>query len=311
MSWPREAELRDPAVRDLAWLLFSPQLLRATSAGAPLVTIRKTEKVMNWLAELDNRPAAFHAHVRKPGLTRVGLYAEALLEYFLMHGPGPRLIAANVPLRADGRTLGEVDFLVETRQGVRLHWELAIKFYLHVAEGGNGNLADYVGPNLQDRFDLKHARLLNHQVALSARPEFASLGFDGPWRAEMFVKGRAFYRGSDPLGLSTPELDEDHPCGWWKTVSEYLDAPPPGVCGVLPRLSWIARSVLDAWQGEVLLAGEAALAEHIRQLPSPVMVAAYVRRKDGSWIEQSCGFIVPDDWPDRAGVYAQSARAFN
>jgi hypothetical protein len=40
-------------------------------------------------------------------------------------------------------------------------------------------------------------------------------------------------------------------------------------------------------------------------------VAAYVRRKDGSWIEQSCGFIVPDDWPDRAGVYAQSARAFN
>jgi hypothetical protein len=305
---PQESSFGDQAVRDLAWLLFSPPLLRTSRAGAPLASLRKTDALMDWLAVLDRKPAALHAHVRKPGLVRVGLYAEALLEYFLMHGPGPRLIAANVPLRSKGRTIGEVDFLVETGAGVRLHWELAIKFYLHIADGGNASLADYVGPNLQDRFDLKHARLLNHQLALSGRPEFASLGFDGPWRAEMFVKGRMFYRDRESHAVHTPELDDAHPSGWWKTISEWQKESPHGVCGVLPRLSWIAPSVLDAREGAMLIDNESALEEQIRNLRAPLMVAAYVGRKDGSWLEQSCGLIVPDDWPDLARAYAQSAR---
>jgi uncharacterized protein len=310
MTSPPEAHWQDPTVRDLAWLLFSPQLLRASRAGAPLVSVPSTDTAMNWLAALDREPAALHAHVRKPGLTRVGLYAEALLEYFLMHGPGPRLVAANVPLRADGRTIGEVDFLAETAQGARLHWELAIKFYLHVVEGGNASLADYVGPNLQDRFDLKHARLLDHQLALSGRAEFASLGFGGTWQAEMFVKGRLFYRAGDAHARAAPELDDAHPRGWWQTVSEWRAAPPEGLCGVLPRLSWIGRSVLDAQAGSALL-DQAALAERLRGLRSPLMVAAYgaghTGTADGSWFEQSRGFIVPDDWPDLARAYARSA----
>jgi hypothetical protein len=320
VKWPRESSFGDQAVRDLAWLLFSPPLLRASCAGAPLASVPKTDALMDWLAALDRKPAGLHAHARKPGLVRVGLYAEALLEYFLMHGPGPRLIAANVPLRSQGRTIGEVDFLVETREGVRLHWELAVKFYLHIADGGNASLADYVGPNLQDRFDLKHARLLDHQLALSGRPEFASLGFDGPWRAEMFVKGRMFYRTmdahpdahpdahADARAVQAPELDLDHPSGWWKTISEWQKESRQSVCGVLPRLSWIAPGGLDAREGAALIDNESALEAQIRNLRAPLMVAAYVSGKDGSWLQQSCGFVVPDDWPDLARAYAQTAR---
>ncbi len=43
-----------------------------------------------------------------------------------------RLIAANVPLRHGRRTIGECDFLLENAQRTRLHWELAVKFYLHI-----------------------------------------------------------------------------------------------------------------------------------------------------------------------------------
>jgi hypothetical protein len=47
---------------------------------------------------------------------------------------------------------------------VRLHWELAVKCYLHAGRGPR-NLADYVGPNLKDRFDLKLAHVLKPSIA--------------------------------------------------------------------------------------------------------------------------------------------------
>jgi len=310
----------DSAVRDLAWLLFSPDLLSASRAGAPLARPAATrierESMLAWLAALDRDPSALHAQVHTPSLTRLGFYAEALLEYFLAHGPHARLIAANIPLRTAGRTLGEVDFLLENLRGERLHWELAVKFYLHIGEGGGAaTLAHYVGPNLQDRFDLKHARLLNHQLGLSARDEFASLGFEGPWRAELFVKGRLFYRDGDRSLASNlpPELAGDHLRGWWKTASEWRDSKGDGLFASLPRLGWMAERTLSAEEGEALLEQTAVLSERVATLPSPIMVARYERCEGYAcsgcatgdvWREHSRGFIVPDEWPERAADFA-------
>ena len=314
MAADESTPLQDPAVRDLAWLLFSPHLLSTSRAGAPLAqpTATATERqiTLAWLAALDRDPAALHAQVHKPWLTRLGFYAEALLEYFLTYGPHARLIAANIPLRAAGLTLGEVDFLLQNARAERLHWELAVKFYLHIGEGnGAATLAHYVGPNLQDRFDLKHARLLNHQLSLSARDEFASLGFQGPWRAELFVKGRLFYR-DDGLGLasnSPPELAENHLRGWWKTASEWRDSKGDELFASLPRLGWMAERTLSAQEGEALLEQTAVLSERVATLSSPIMVARYERchfPTGDIWREHSRGFIVPDEWPERAADFA-------
>jgi len=304
----------DPAVGDLAWLLFSPDLLSTSHAGAPLAhpatTATERETTLAWLAALDRDPAALHAQVHKPSLTRLGFYAEALLEYFLTHGPHARLIAANIPLRTAERTLGEVDFLLRDVRGERLHWELAVKFYLHIGEGnGAATLAHYVGPNLQDRFDLKHARLLNHQLGLSARDEFASLGFKGPWRAELFVKGRLFYR-DDGLGRESnppPELARDHLRGWWKTASEWRDSKGDELFASLPRLGWMAERTLSAQEGDALVEQTAVLSERVASLSSPIMVARYERchfPTGNVWREHSRGFIVPDEWPERAADFA-------
>jgi hypothetical protein len=293
------AQFNDPAVQDLAWLLFSPDLLSASHAGAPLacpVARDKPEAALSWLAALDQNPAALHAQVYKPSLKRLGLYAEALLEYFLRHGPDARLVAANVPLRASGQTLGEVDFLLHNARRERLHWELAVKFYLHVGEGAAA-LSDYVGPNLQDRFDLKHDRLLKHQLGLSARDEFASLGFEGPWRAELFVKGRLFYRRGDMPTLP-PELAGDHLRGWWLTVSEWQESKRDEVFAVVPRLAWLAeRTISDE--------GVEALSFDATALSAPTMVANYDSSAGNFWHERSRGFVVPDDWPERALRYAR------
>ncbi|ACC70544.1 DUF1853 family protein [Paraburkholderia phymatum] len=313
--------LSDAAVRDIAWLLFSPDLLRAQPpAGAlakPFESPDEAAAAMAWLEAQDADPAGLHRHIDAARVTRLGRYAECLLAWFLKHGPAARLIAANVPLRRAGVTLGECDFLAETRAGRRLHWELAVKCYLHAGDG-RGELADYVGPNLQDRFDLKLAHLLHHQLRLSAREEFASLGHRGPWDAQMFVKGWLFYRNGraerDPA-----EIEPAHARGWWTTRAEWTEfsAGHADAWMVLPRLEWLALRVRHAGGASPEATGGAShaasfvsadmLAQQLAGQTGPAMVAAFVEHAAGQWSERSRGFIVPDDWPEQAHAFARQS----
>ncbi|TDV20874.1 DUF1853 family protein [Paraburkholderia caballeronis] len=330
----RLAALRDPAVRDLAWLLFSPDLLKPRHPGAPLAdpweSRDEADAAARWLLELDRDPHALHRKLAAARLTRLGFYAEALLGWFLAHGPFARLVAANVVLRRAGRTLGECDFLVETSRGRRLHWELAVKCYLHAGDG-RGLLSDFVGPNLRDRFDRKLAHLIDHQLRLSARDEFAVLGYTGPWLAQMFVKGWLFYRAGQQGASTAHEPDElapDHPRGWWVTHADwpaFAEAQAVDGWSVLPRLDWLAPRWLDgaiaagdssrvpaatvetSWRSSGVAAptDPRALFETLAGATEPVMVAAFSADGSGGCTEISRGFIVPDDWPARAHAFAR------
>ncbi|WP_248322081.1 DUF1853 family protein [Caballeronia sp. Sq4a] len=309
----------DATVRDLAWLLFSPDLLRESAAGAPLAqpfeSADARDATLMWLAALDAAPDALHVRSRNPKSTRLGIYAESLLEFFLAHGPAARLIAANVPLRRQRRTIGECDFLLETATGARLHWELAVKFYLHIGDGVEraARLSDYVGPNLQDRFDLKHARLLTHQLGLTSRAEFAALGLEGPWHPQLFIKGRLFYH--DEGIAPAPEVGEAHVRGWWLTATEWRDrhgeheahgGREDRAWVVQPRLAWLAPRRLNPSDADSLIDEAAAIHTRLAAIAAPTMVAAYVRDGRTGWAEESRGFIVPDDWPERARAFAAS-----
>jgi hypothetical protein len=310
-------ELHEPAVRDLAWLLFSAPLVRAQPPVGKLASVFETPAeaaaTFDWLLDLDRDCVALHSQMAEHKVTRLGRYGEYLLAFYLRHGPGVRLVAANVALRRAGRTLGECDFLVETATGRRLHWELAVKCYLH-AGGARTMLADYVGPNLQDRFDLKLAHLLNHQLPLSARDEFASLGHVGPWEAQMFVKGWLFYRWSSGEGanavLREPgDIEPAHSRGFWITRGQWREFTADGADGwaVLPRLSWLAPRQpmpVDGPQAGALCSAR-TLEALLGQESGPTMVAAFAcDRGDAYWHERARGFIVPDDWPERAGAFA-------
>jgi uncharacterized protein len=314
--------LTDPAVRDLAWLLFSADLLRAQPPQAllaePWTDPAEARIAAQWLVRLDGDPTRLQEMRESLGAslpTRLGRYAEILLGWFLEHGPAPRLVAANVPLRRAGRTLGECDFLVETSDGLRLHWELAVKCYLHTGDS-RATLADFVGPNLRDRFDRKFAHLIDHQLRLSEREEFVSLGYPGPWRAQMFVKGWLFYRAgavvSDPASLAP-----GHARGWWVTRSEWLAfAARQAVDGwsVLPRMAWLAPRRVEAGAQTGAPTSGIALAPpvdpetllaHLPRPGEPTMIAAFVGDCANGYIERSRGFIVPDDWPAQAQAFAR------
>ncbi|EEA01544.1 protein of unknown function DUF1853 [Burkholderia sp. H160] len=306
--------LRDPAVRDLAWLLLSPDLLRPqppTGALAdPFDTPQDLQATSDWLRALDAAPEPLHRDLAVTRVTRLGRYAERLLGFFLQHGPATQLIAAGVPLRHAGLTLGECDFLVRTRQGERLHWELAVKCYLHAGDtkgGETARLADYVGPNLKDRFDLKLAHLLHHQLPLSAREEFASTGYAGAWTPQMFVKGWLFYwHGETPIDPA--ELDPAHGRGWWITRREWpaFAAAHARRWRALPRLEWLApRYQAHAGANSAYYVDATTLAAQTSVQHGPAMVAAFVDDNTGHLLERSRGFIVPDDWPEHAQRYAK------
>ncbi|WP_233833233.1 DUF1853 family protein [Paraburkholderia sp. ZP32-5] len=322
---PREP-LRDAAVRDLAWLLLSPDLLRPQPPlgvlANPFETAQEWQATIDWLYALDTNPDPLHRDLAATRITRLGRYAERLLGWFLQHGPAARLVAAGVALRHAGVTLGECDFLVESHEGARLHWELAVKCYLHAGnvcstsntsnadDSTPARLADYVGPNLKDRFDLKLAHLLNHQLPLSARDEFASTGYAGAWTPQMFVKGWLFYRhGETPA--DAPELDPAHGRGWWVTRGDWpaFALAHARMWRALPRLEWLAPRL--TMQREQPGAADASyvdaltLAASTSNQPGPVMVAAFVEDHAGNLIERSRGFIVPDEWPEQARRYAR------
>lgn len=314
-------DLADPAVRDLAWLLFSADLLRAQPPLAPLAQwcadVDEDRATRAFLVQLDRDPARLHEALTAAPTHRLGRYAENLLGWFLAHGPAAQLVAQNVPVRHAGLTLGECDFLVRTRAGERLHWELAVKCYLHAGPGDDAraSLAEFVGPNLRDRFDLKLTHLRDRQLRLSAREEFASLGYEGRWLAQMFVKGWLFYRAgaSAPSRVEdAPELAADYGRGWWVTRSDwpaFAQQQAADGWSVLPRLAWLApRRVGAAPETSTAIAPPAdadALVAAPARPDEPVLVAAFIADSAGGYREQSRGFIVPDDWPARAAAFSR------
>lgn len=313
--------LRDTAVRDLAWLLFSPGLLCAQPLADllanPFESANERAATIDWLAALDRDALALHSAIAAARVTRLGRYAECLLGWFLQHGPAARLVAANVALRRAGVTLGECDFLVETQSGRRLHWELAVKCYLHAGEG-HARLADYVGPNLQDRFDLKLSHLLDHQLPLSGREEFATLGHRGPWEARMFIKGWLFYQAenlpADAAGHAealvpelAPELAPDHARGWWTTRADWprFASGHATAWRVLSRLEWLAPRRHHDDEGQMPFVDSHTLTQQLEGKAGPAMVAAFARDASGTYTERSRGFIVPDEWPRHAQAFAR------
>ncbi|WP_431226903.1 DUF1853 family protein [Burkholderia contaminans] len=305
--------LHDVAVRDLGWLLASPSLLTAVPdapLARPWLDPAGQSAVEAWLAALDAQPEPLHRALDGFRPTRLGRYAECLLEYFLTHGPSLRLVAANLPLRSNGKTLGEVDFLVDAPDGQRLHWELAVKCYLCAPVQAGASLADFVGPNLVDRFDRKRRRLLEHQLRLGDRDGFARLGYGAPSDAQMFIKGWLFYPHGAPLPPVSAEIAPDHPHGFWLTHAQWpawaAEQGADVAWSVLPRLAWLAPRRAAAGSGfePDMLAATLELPPVLTTREAPALIGIHEKGSDGTWRETARGFVVPDDWPVRAQAFA-------
>ncbi|TVP59464.1 MAG: DUF1853 family protein [Halomonadaceae bacterium] len=230
---------------------------------------------------------------------RLGLYFERLYACLMRDILGWELLATNLPVRRNGITLGELDFLLRNPHTQAIeHHEIAIKFYLGYQPTQKDDPWWY-GPNSSDRLDIKTRRLLEHQSQLTRRPEtvaaIAERGFGQPQKCGIFMPGYLFYPTTDPMPapLQTPQ---DHQRGHWL----YLDQAHALDCE-----HWVALRKphwLGPWlQPEPPVRAEAeATLEQVQLTATPRLFArlAWVPGS-GCWQEVERFFVVPGHWPGK------------
>ncbi len=303
----RWGHLRRARVRALAWLLDAPDLLDANDplwAGRIAALGPVTPEVADWLKRLDYDPAPLDQALGAKTYTRLGLYAEKLMAfYFEQHGC---LVAHGLQVRASRNdTIGEFDFLLDDGPDAVEHIEFATKFYLLDAGNGEGDgrqdwqLSALVGPNLADSLGLKMRKVFERQLSLGEHPAAQPLLPRPVSKARALVKGWLFYpAGSWPAMRG---IAAGHCRGFWCALDE-IDKLAGEEFLMLPRLQWLAPFRASSGTGVFNRAQlHAELSAQFETSSTPVLVAV-LRQSPGCVEEVERGFIVPNDWRERAAA---------
>jgi uncharacterized protein len=297
--------LHDPAVRDLAWVIGSPVLLDPSYPAYHGQVLddawcsRQLQQSESWLSKLDLSPTSLHQFIETRPTRRLGLYFETLIKFWLLHRTDAEIIATNLQVHDTKRTLGEFDFLIRDKLDGVCHWEVAIKFYLQTETRPEQRA--FIGPDTQDRLDLKLDRVFQHQLVLAQTPAGLealppSVKID---KTLAFIKGYLFYHATFSAACDVQGVSDTHLSGWWirHCVDELPQRAQDSRWLVLPRMRWLSPVRLPTTH-EVLTqaALHSLLTTHFAQYQEALLIAELQRNVDG-WQEVSRGFVVCKSWP--------------
>jgi hypothetical protein len=214
--------------------------------------------------------------------SRLGKYCEYLITHAWQRAlPQTESLTAGLQLHYEGRTLGELDFILSSRDSSAVtHIELAVKFYL--ATNFEGQL-HAVGPNLKDSWRLKRAHLIDNQFPRARSPQSPLANLKVKLKQAALLPGRIFQPSSGGLHES------------WMSQEQWLDYRPAAEWVVVPRLCWPAPR--EATLLKVL--SKADLMSRLTEVP--VMVASVAAGQ-----LNEIGFVVSNDWQQQANAALES-----
>lgn len=269
---------------DLMWVINSPSMLR------PATNVAIMPKVSE--SQIDREHLA--GWIRDHSISRLGRYFERLIEYYLRFVARVGIEAQQHQVRAQGRTIGELDFVFRDSAGRLIHWEVAAKFYLWDPASAETAPRDaWLGPNANDRLHRKLQRMFQHQLPLgnSVEPKIE--------RSLAVVKGRLF----SPLATAAPPpsrepLAPDHLRGHYVRFAEAAQQlDPAATYRIIPKPHWLSPQAAR-------VAGDPPrdLTAFLKRLqePHPQRPRLVLKTFDGDasttarWL-----FVVPDRWPAR------------
>lgn len=284
----------NPYVRDLAWALSSPALLHISDRACDWYRDdwyrRLAADSADWLRRLDQDHDALSALVEAERDRRLGRYFELLWAYWFEHSRRYDIIGQNIQIEHEGRTLGELDLLVQERGSGRvIHLELAVKFYLGV--GDTRDLANWHGPGRKDRLDSKVNSLLQRQSLLSRQPaaarQLAAMGIHID-ACGVILKGRLFYPDAQPR-LLPQQSNPRHLQSRWLTLSAFRQQASGDYLPLLRR-GWMAGCRPGPEQ-PLLSAAQILDRLAAAELRLPLYLTDYRNLEENERL-----FVVPDEW---------------
>ena len=319
--------MRNKQVRDLAWVINSPSLIKQ-QVGWPIIvgpenTLRNSW-IDQWLLSLDAEPSALLSHLSQEKSHFIGTYFESLWAFYLLSHPSYELIAKNLQANSKTRTEGEFDFIVFDKENEHyIHQEIAIKFYLGFSKQNHHDFSDgkniWLGPQCKDRLDLKMDKMLNSQINLSnkdsGKQALRSINIDPDAcniKTQLIIKGYLFYP-PNPSVIAPNICNQNHLRGLWFTLDEfitYIEDSDFDAWALLTKPEWISPYYTDLStinmgtlrkshcnrftekSGIIVAAKEKITTEN-----RPWMVACLVKREGDHYLEDQRLFVVPDDWP--------------
>ncbi|TBR45031.1 DUF1853 family protein [Marinomonas agarivorans] len=151
-------------VKDLAFIIHSDLIYQGFDLSPYWLP-----NVSEELTKLEQNHTTLLTHLQQSKSHFWGCYFESLFSYAIQHLSSLDIVFEHQQIIRDGKTLGEVDMLVQTPQGQLHQFELAIKFYLQtVASKSQDNTYRWLGPNKNDSFDKKYHRANEHQLQMLA-----------------------------------------------------------------------------------------------------------------------------------------------
>ncbi|MDX2019984.1 MAG: DUF1853 family protein [Deltaproteobacteria bacterium] len=275
------ARADDPRfVADVAWLAQAEPLIEAGHWQAQGLVGATCQ---GWQTPTDRNPLSYGTSSH-----RLGHHFERVHERLLRAQPGVAILAMNLPIKAHGLTLGELDCLWLNANHEVIHREVAVKYYLAYRESDASH--DWVGPGKVDRLDKKLARVALHQArlpALAMEKGAWPTHLPVPVHSEVLMMGALFrhlHHQAWPQAMN-PRAEG----GFWCTASEFVrTAKNAAVWVCLPKPWWLCPSHrVGAPHTPADVAAFAAAA--------PVLVAHIDPDADG--VCRGRGFVVPDAWP--------------
>ncbi len=251
-------------------------------------------------------PLALLEHLSLRSTYRLGVYFEQLWHFFLQQDPDTELIAHNLPVVDEGRTLGEFDCLYYShRRGCHVHLELAVKYFLGKQRATNhhdpvGYAHEWLGPDNRDRLDTKMHQLLQRQIKLSEHPtaerKLYELGID-KLAKEIAFKGYLFQPTS---AVPPPPPGYNHDCrlGLWMTrgqLRSHCNSLNSENYLILTKMKWLCSAHVDHPEDALNMEQlQTQVIRHFDYDTYPLLVTSL--GKNGA--ETSRFFVTPELWPD-------------
>lgn len=106
-----------------------------------------------------------------------------------------KLMASNLQINDEERTLGEIDAIIKTNEQ-RIHLEVAYKFYLYDDTKDSSGLTNWIGPNRKDSLVQKFSKIKRKQFPLVynylTQKALKDLNIEPPETQKVNFKGQLF-----------------------------------------------------------------------------------------------------------------------